>query len=78
VDPEQQAHDVSFICEPWRWVGHLYLPLLTAVSIDLMVMSCTGSGGIRCAAFLQHIAELGGAGWATLPAFLDCGRQHSV
>jgi hypothetical protein len=40
VDPEQQAHDVPFImatasrfiCEPWRWVGHLYLPFLTAVS----------------------------------------------
>lgn len=38
IDPEQQARDVSFImatasrfiCEPWRWVGHLYLPFLTA------------------------------------------------
>ncbi|KAF6261970.1 cytochrome P450 [Scenedesmus sp. NREL 46B-D3] len=38
IDPEQQAHDVSFImatasrfiCEPWRWLGHLYLPFLTA------------------------------------------------
>jgi hypothetical protein len=44
VDPEQQAHDVSFImatasrfiCEPWRWVGHLYLPFLTAVSTNVM------------------------------------------
>jgi hypothetical protein len=46
VDPEQQAHDVSFImatasrfiCEPWRWVGHLYLPFLTAVGT--MVVFC--------------------------------------
>lgn len=43
IDPEQQARDVSFImatasrfiCEPWRWVGHLYLPFLTAVSPGL-------------------------------------------
>eukprot|EP00882_Tetradesmus_deserticola_P013897 GHRQ01014762.1.p1 GENE.GHRQ01014762.1~~GHRQ01014762.1.p1 ORF type:complete len:265 (+),score=77.84 GHRQ01014762.1:176-970(+) len=46
IDPEQQAHDVSFImatasrfiCEPWRWVGHLYLPFLTAVSLT----ACAG------------------------------------
>jgi hypothetical protein len=42
IDPEQQATNVSFImatasrfvCEPWRWVGHLYLPFLTAVGVE--------------------------------------------
>lgn len=42
IDPNQQAEDVSFImatasrfiCEPWRWFGHLYLPFLTAVSCN--------------------------------------------
>jgi hypothetical protein len=55
IDPEQQARDVSFImatasrfiCEPWRWVGHLYLPFLTAVS-TFTVAICTVAASALC------------------------------
>jgi hypothetical protein len=73
VDPEQQAHDVPFImatasrfiCEPWRWVGHLYLPFLTAVSASSDGMK----GCWRFARCLfcdwRSASPASGAGWGT-------------
>jgi hypothetical protein len=74
VDPEQQAHDVSFImatasrfiCEPWRWVGHLYLPFLTAVSdVDDSEPVTTAAAPPRCFVVRTTITLAGQLGCAS-------------
>lgn len=43
-----------FVCEPWRWVGHLYVPWLTQVhtGVCAAVLACLlalcASTGVRC------------------------------
>jgi hypothetical protein len=93
VDPEQQAHDVSFImatasrfiCEPWRWVGHLYLPFLTAVSEEgdwccacclLTSRVCKTCVDLEELMFFCLSLPAVALDWPPVPAFFVCGENH--